>query len=242
MFDSLAMENQRNNARKWTTMLSFSLQIAFVSALITLPLVRPEVLSSLRIGDAMVAPVYTAPGPEVAKLVSQPSTSSNRSEMTNDGALIAPSTIPDKIATLVENEPAVPAGDGLSVVGSIPGSVLNPQMRAILKSIQPTSIIQPPPPSRERLRVSSLDPAMLIHRVQPLYPKIASAARIEGTVQLAAVIDTQGRITQLRAVSGHPFLVPAAIDAVRQWRYKPYILNGSPVEVETQVSVIFSLR
>jgi protein TonB len=83
---------------------------------------------------------------------------------------------------------------------------------------------------------------MLIKQVQPTYPRPAVAARIEGTVLLAAVVDMQGRITQLHALSGHPLLVPAAIEAVKQWRYRPYILNGNPVEVETQVSVIFTLQ
>jgi periplasmic protein TonB len=90
--------------------------------------------------------------------------------------------------------------------------------------------------------ISHLDPGLLINRVQPIYPRTAVIARTEGTVTLTAVIDKSGRITQLHVVSGPALLINAAIDAVRQWRYKPYILNGSPVEVETQVSVIFNLN
>lgn len=90
--------------------------------------------------------------------------------------------------------------------------------------------------------VSTLDPGMLIRKVQPVYPRPAVEARIEGTVILTALIDKEGHITQLHAVSGHPFLIASAIAAVKQWRYKPYILNGSPTEVETQVSVVFTLQ
>ena len=82
---------------------------------------------------------------------------------------------------------------------------------------------------------------MLIRKVQPIYPPLAKAARIQGPVVLAAVISKAGTIDNLHALSGHPMLIPAAIDAVSQWRYRPYILNGEPVEVETQITVNFNL-
>jgi len=81
----------------------------------------------------------------------------------------------------------------------------------------------------------------IIRKVQPTYPPLARSARIQGTVVLQAVISTQGTIENLRVVTGHPLLAPAAIEAVRQWRYRPYILNNDPVEVETQITVNFSL-
>ena len=81
----------------------------------------------------------------------------------------------------------------------------------------------------------------LIHRVQPVYPLVARQAGIQGTVVLQAVISRSGAVENLEAVSGHPMLVKAAMDAVRQWRYRPYLLNDQPVEVETQVTVIFIL-
>ena len=81
----------------------------------------------------------------------------------------------------------------------------------------------------------------LVHRVQPEYPPLARQARIQGTVILRAIVNREGRIENLQLVSGHPMLVQAAIDAVRQWRYKPYVLNDQPVEVETQITVNFTL-
>jgi protein TonB len=81
----------------------------------------------------------------------------------------------------------------------------------------------------------------LIHRIQPEYPSLARQARIQGQVSLRAIISRDGRIENLQVVNGHPLLVQAAIDAVRQWRYRPYMLNGEPVEVETQITVNFTL-
>jgi len=81
----------------------------------------------------------------------------------------------------------------------------------------------------------------LIYRVQPQYPVLARQARVQGVVVLRAVISRDGRIENLQVISGHPLLVKSAEDAVKQWRYRPYYLNSEPVEVETQVTVNFTL-
>ena len=81
----------------------------------------------------------------------------------------------------------------------------------------------------------------LIRRVQPAYPPLARSARIQGQVVLAVVISEEGMIENLRVLEGHPMLVRAALDAVSQWRYRPYVLNNEPVEVETRITVNFSL-
>jgi protein TonB len=81
-----------------------------------------------------------------------------------------------------------------------------------------------------------------LNRVQPVYPPLARQTRIQGTVKLHAIIAKDGSVQQLEVLSGHPLLVQAALDAVRQWRYKPTLLNGEPVEVDTTVDVIFSLN
>ena len=82
---------------------------------------------------------------------------------------------------------------------------------------------------------------LLINKTIPVYPFIARASRTEGTVVLAAIISKGGTIENLRVVSGSPMLQEAALDAVKTWRYRPYLLNGEPVEVETTVTVIFRL-
>jgi periplasmic protein TonB len=82
---------------------------------------------------------------------------------------------------------------------------------------------------------------MLIRKVQPVYPPLARTARVQGSVVVYALISKAGTMENVHAISGHPMLVPAAIDAVSQWRYRPYILNSEPIEVETQITVNFFL-
>jgi protein TonB len=100
----------------------------------------------------------------------------------------------------------------------------------------------PPPPSVARQpRVSRIMEGNLIYRVQPDYPSLARLARIQGAVVLRAVISKQGTIENLQAISGPPMLMKAAVDAVQRWRYRPYLLNGEPVEVDTEITVNFVL-
>jgi len=84
--------------------------------------------------------------------------------------------------------------------------------------------------------------ARLIYQVKPVYPKLAREARIQGTVRLAALINKKGEVEHLRLIYGHPFLVKAAIDAVKQWRYRPMIVSGLPVSMVTNIDVTFSLN
>ncbi len=108
--------------------------------------------------------------------------------------------------------------------------------------ISSTPVAVPKVATPQRVRVSAgVTEGLLIHKVQPNYPPLARSARIQGQVVLQAVIGKDGTIQNLHAVSGHPMLTPAAIDAVKQWRYKPYFLNGEPVEVDTQITVNFTL-
>jgi protein TonB len=94
----------------------------------------------------------------------------------------------------------------------------------------------------QRVRVSQgVSQGLLIRQVKPTYPALARSARIQGQVVLQAVISKDGSIENLHLISGHPMLAPAAIEAVKQWKYKPYFLNGEPVEVETTINVNFTL-
>jgi TonB family protein len=97
-------------------------------------------------------------------------------------------------------------------------------------------------PQRVRVRVGQgVSAGLLIRKVAPNYPPVARQARVQGQVVLQAEISNDGTIQNLQLISGHPMLVPAAIEAVKQWRYRPYLLNGEPVAVETQVVVNFIL-
>jgi TonB family protein len=102
----------------------------------------------------------------------------------------------------------------------------------------------PPPPGSgatvpQRIRVGGAQVGVLVTRVEPVYPPLARQAKIEGVVKLAAIIGKDGRVVNIQVNSGHPLLVPAAIDAVRQWVYQPTLLNGEPVEVRTDIDVNF---
>jgi protein TonB len=125
--------------------------------------------------------------------------------------------------------------DGTAFVGS--GGTFPAEL---LPAAVPRATVAPPRPP-VRVRVSEFNMGQLLHRVEPVYPHIAIVARIQGPVELAAVIARDGSIENLRVVSGHPMLAPAAVDAVRQWRYRPYKLDGEPVEVETQITMNFIL-
>lgn len=106
---------------------------------------------------------------------------------------------------------------------------------------------RPPQPVSETkskpqvLRMTSIDPAMLIYRVQPVYPPLPWQIHKEGRVELQAFIATDGSIRSLEVVSGDPMFFQSALDAVRQWRYKPTILNGQPVQIDTHITVIYTM-
>ncbi len=102
-----------------------------------------------------------------------------------------------------------------------------------------TVVLQPPDPPQKRIRISELSEAQLIDGVKPIYPMPAQRAGIQGDVKLHALIARDGSIQSLSPISGHPLLVQAAVDAVQRWKYRPYILNGQAVEVETLITVSF---
>ena len=132
------------------------------------------------------------------------------------------------------------------VVGGVPGGIPGGQLGGVIGGIvNSTSLAAVPkfaPVQPQRVRISQgVTKGLLIRRVEPSYPPLARSARVQGEVVLSAVISVNGDIENLQLVSGHPMLVPAAITAVKQWKYKPYLLNGQPTEVETTVTVIFTL-
>ena len=92
------------------------------------------------------------------------------------------------------------------------------------------------------VRITTLDPAMLIHRVEPIYPILAKQTRREGRVELRAIIGTDGAIQSLQIVSGDGIFVRSALEAVEHWHYKPTILNGQPVEIDTYITVVYTMQ
>jgi len=124
------------------------------------------------------------------------------------------------------------------VVGGFPGGVFS----EMLTSASSVPVLAKSPVPVKRVRIASrVAEANLIHDVAPQYPPEAGRARIEGTVVLMAVIGRDGTVKDVRIESGLPILAQAAIDAVRQWRYKPYMIEGEPVEVDSRITINFTL-
>jgi protein TonB len=156
--------------------------------------------------------------------------------------LRTPTKIPEKVQMIKEDE-APPPVMSAGVVGGVPGGIPGGQMGGVIGGIiSSTPVAVPKVATPQRVRVSQgVTQGLLIRKIQPNYPPLARQARIQGSVLLQAEISKDGSIENLHLISGHPMLAPAAIEAVKQWKYKPYILNGEPVEVETQITVNFTL-
>ena len=162
-----------------------------------------------------------------------------------DGRLRTPTKIPEKIKMITEAE-APPAISGTGgVVGGVPGGIPGGSLGGVLGGIIGSTAKVPDVahvPVATRIRISQgVSRGLLVSRVEPLYPAMAKTARVQGQVVLQAIISREGTIENLRVISGHPMLIQSAIEAVKQWRYKPYLLNGEPVEVETEILVDFRL-
>jgi protein TonB len=156
-----------------------------------------------------------------------------------DNQLQAPSKIPKDIKQIKESA-APPAMAGVSGMEGMGGGTPGGVMGGILGGVGSGPVVKAAPP--KKLSISSgVMAGNLLDKTVPQYPAIAKAARIQGTVVLQATISKTGSIENLRVVSGPPMLQQSAMDAVRSWRYKPYLLNGDPVEVETTVNVVFNL-
>ncbi|HEY1270900.1 MAG TPA: energy transducer TonB [Terriglobales bacterium] len=241
MFEDSLIESggRLKTKRGATTVLSFVLQMFLLGILILIPLIYTEALPKQQLMTFLVAPPPPPPPPpppaaapvKVVKI---------QSEVIN-GQLRTPTKIPQKVQMIKEEE--APPAMGAGVMGGVPGGVPGGSMGGVIGGIiGSTTTAIPKVATPQRVRVSQgVSQGLLIKRVQPNYPPLARQARIQGQVVLQAEISKDGTIQNLQLISGHPMLAPAAIEAVKQWRYKPYLLNGEPVAVETQVVVNFTL-
>ena len=238
MFEDSLIEsgNKLKTKRLGTTILSFLLQVGLICILILIPLIYTDALPKGNLMTFLVAPPPPPPPPAAAVKVVK-----IQSEVIN-GQLRTPTKIPSKVQMIKEEEAPPDLGAGGvpgGVPGGIPGGSTGGVMGGILSS---ANAAIPKVATPQRVRVSSgVSTGLLIKKVTPNYPQLAKQARIQGSVVLQAEISKEGTIQNLQLISGHPMLAPAAIEAVKQWRYKPYLLNGEPVAVETQVVVNFSL-
>jgi protein TonB len=152
------------------------------------------------------------------------------------GQLQAPRQIPNAIFTPAGPEPDAPAG-----IGPLDASLGTPGGVGDVFRTQPAPKVVHPDSKGPVSVASTVAAGLLIRKVIPQYPQLAKTMHVEGTVALAATISKAGTIVNLRVVSGPPMLQQAALDAVSDWRYRPYLLNGQPVDVETTINVVFKL-
>ena len=244
MFEDSLIESGgrlRTNRGKTTT-ISFVLQAFLVGVLVLLPLIFTEALPKQQLMTFLVAPPPPPPPPPPPAAAPVKVVRQVQSDLVN-GQLRTPTKIPQKVQMIKEEEAPPPEMATGGVVGGVPGGVPGGQMGGVIGGIiSSTPVAVPKVATPQRVRVSlGVSQGLLIKKVQPSYPPLARQARIQGTVLLQAEISKDGAIENLRLISGHPMLAPAAIEAVKQWRYKPYMLNGEPVAVETQVQVNFTL-
>jgi periplasmic protein TonB len=244
MFEDSLIESggRLSTKRGMTTTISFLLQVALVGILVLIPLLFTEALPKTQLMTFLVAPPPPPPPPPPPaaapiKIVKQVQT-----DIVN-GQLRTPTKIPEKVQMIKEDEAPPPVMSAAGVVGGVPGGVPGGSMGGVIGGIiSSTPVAVPKVATPQRVRVSQgVTQGLLIRKVQPNYPPLARQARIQGSVLLQAEISKEGTIENLHLISGHPMLAPSAIEAVKQWRYKPYILNGEPVEVETQITVNFTL-
>jgi len=239
MFADYLSDSPYGTRRGWITLASFGLQAIAVGALLLLPLLYTQALPQLQFMVALVAPS----GPAAPPPTQSHATTTSASNLLPNLRIMGISSIPRTIPVVVDEVAPPRSGPSIFTVpgGTVDGSTDNPVMSAITRA--PAGFVPAlrPIPTAHPPRVSRMMEGNLIHRVQPDYPLPAKSARIQGEVVLAAIIGKDGSIQNLHVVKGHPILVKAALDAVQQWRYRPYLLNGDPVEVETQVTVNFVL-
>jgi protein TonB len=237
MFEDSLMESGgriRTN-QKYTTTLSFVIEAVVVGFLILLPLLITEALPLHQLNSFLVAPPPPPPPPPPP--AAAPVQKVIQHEVVN-GELRTPSKIPKVIKMIKEEETPPSTGVAGGVVGGVPGGQAGGVLGGIINSSAPPPKVAAP----QKLRVSEgVAAGNLLRKIEPQYPQMAKIAHIQGDVILAATISKGGSIENLHQVSGHPILVQAAMEAVKQWKYKPYLLNGEPVEVETTIKVTFRM-
>ncbi|MFZ0479951.1 MAG: energy transducer TonB [Terriglobales bacterium] len=236
MFHTLESTWDQSARRGWTTVASFTMQALALSLLLLIPFFTIQGPPRLAWFDpAFLAPPPAPPAPAA------PARRLIRSSPVNSSPFVAPSSIPHSIVPV--NDVDLLAAPDVREIGVPGGTGVRGNGHGILNSVGDAMPISPlPPPVQSHpLRISHWAEGNLIYRVQPNYPPLARAARIQGIVQLRAVISRTGTIENLTVLNGHAMLVTAAVEAVRQWRYRPYLLNGEPIEVETEITVNFTL-
>ena len=238
MFEDSTFESTgkiKTRSRRWMA-ATLALNGTILAILILMPLIYPDALPRHFLPALMVVP-------EAPKLLPEPKPVEVRAAPRRDMSemmgrqLIAPPRIPKIIKFVDPDEKGLGELARADMGAATPGG----QGSNPFGGGQPVTVVHQPAAAPVRL-TSHLAASTIIYKTVPQYPPIAKATHTEGTVVLEAMISKTGTIEGLHVISGSPMLQQAAIDAVKTWRYRPYMLNGQPVEVETTVNVIFKLQ
>jgi periplasmic protein TonB len=235
----LPTEYRHRNPVEWVVSLVFHGMI--VGALVIAPLIFTQAIDLKAFQTTWIsAPAPPAPPPPPAPAIQR--ISRPMAKLMQAGKLTAPTVIPKRVTIIKEAEPP---DEAIGVVGGVPGGIPGGQTGGVLGGIiGGTGTAMPPPPPMKRIvRVGGdLKPPRAVSRPDPRYPTLAKQARIQGVVIIDAVIDENGNVVQAHAISGPPLLIPAAMEAVMQWKYEPSFLNGQPISVAMHVDVTFELQ
>jgi periplasmic protein TonB len=221
-----------------TTVVSFAMQAIALGALLIVPLLRPTAIPLLR---HLTTPIsLSEPIGEIRESQPHSGPAAPSRAVVAEIFLRQPSQIPAHISPGDEAAPpSIGTGPYIPGIGDTTGThgVFGSLGLGPAPAIPVAAAVVP-----RAVQLSHMSEGDLIRKVLPTYPPLARSARIQGPVVLKAMISKQGTIENLQLLSGHPMLAPAAIEAVQQWRYRPYVLNNEPVEVETQITVNFALN
>jgi len=239
MFEDSTFESAHRihtRSRTWGV-VAFTFNGLILAALVAIPLIYPEALPRRFVDVLLTAP----PPPPATPRPPEPQRAQAAPSVTQlvDGHMFAPRRIPRDIAMV--NRPDAPLSDLPSIPGAI-GSGNGDNPAAIFSGHNDRPAVVQSAPKGPTIISRGVAEGMLLQKVTPRYPPIAQASHTQGTVVLQAVISKNGMIENLRVLSGSPMLTQAALDAVSQWRYRPYLLNGEPVAVETTINVVFRMN
>ena len=233
LFESTAVKKKSN--KSMTVFVSTLAQATILCVFMLIPLMYTEALPKAMLATLLIAPPPPPPPPpQPVKPIVKPVVRVIRPEK-----LMQPRAIPREV-TMVK-DPGPPPD---LIASATPGGAFSniPGQDIIGSNSGPA--FPPPPKTAAPARIKqggNVTAASIVTQTRPLYPALARQARIQGNVVLHAIIDKDGKVAQLEVISGHPLLVQSALDAVKQWRYKPTLLNGDPVEVDTTITVTFTM-
>jgi protein TonB len=253
MFEQTFVEGTGKTNKSWTVLVSFAGQIVLIVVAVILPLIYTDVLPATTLQSFLVAPPPPPPPPPPPAAAPPVKVVKVIPRQFDAGKLMAPKSVPKEIAVIREDELPPPSSGVAGVVGGVGSGVAGGTVGGVLGGIIggiPSAAPPPPPPppvakavTPTRIKVGgNVQSAMIIRKTPPIYPQLAKSARVSGVVHLAAVIAKDGTIQELHSLGGPALLIQAAMDAVKTWIYKPTMLNGEPVQVETTIDVNFTLN